>query len=256
MNIRYINLYSDRLCTLDEDFRHTFNFNCRFICNWMSRNVRKLKLPTDGTFKFISIDITNRDVQSRLLAENVFSVPMKWTENDMNTYLSMKEENTRILFYIDLLKQGFIEAAKVKDIHLDELNSLLETFVENGCKNEWLFKSVRLKDYGVILKFNCVFHTYDFELILTVYDLKKNKLAEKVIFKTYPDEIFYSREIRKIVIEGDTLFINDDFDHHFLSIDLPKLKEGIIDETILNEDKKPYIFTDDTPDYKRLRWET
>ncbi len=54
MNIRYIYIGSDTTFP-DKDFWNIFCYNTRFISNWMSRKVRLLKIPTDGTFNHISV---------------------------------------------------------------------------------------------------------------------------------------------------------------------------------------------------------
>lgn len=254
MNIRYINLSVDNLSTFDANFCNIFNYNCRFISNWMSRNVRKLKIPTDGTYNFISLEITNRDIHSCLCSEKALFIPIHWTNADLENYLLLKDEGKRVLFYVELMRQGFKNAAKVKDVNLNKLNSLLDTFVEQGCRNEWQFKSIKLEKYGILLKFKCLFHTYDFELVLTVCDLKKNKLSEEIVFKIYPDEIFFSKDIRSIVIEGYTLYINDFLNRHFMSFDLNLLKNGIIKGLIINNQIKKYMYDENIDIYHKLQW--
>ena len=63
MNIRYIALHMDHDSGYKDPFRDNFNLESRFVSNYLSIQIRKLKIETDGTFNMISvipsIDIAN-----------------------------------------------------------------------------------------------------------------------------------------------------------------------------------------------------
>ena len=252
MNLRYLYIGSDH--SFPKDFWNIFAYNTRFISNWMSKNVRKLKIPTNGTFNHINVLISRNEAQCRRCAPGILEITTQWTEKDVKKYLELKDEKKRILLYLELLKNGLIRAAEVEDIHIDELLALIDTFQQNGCKNEWLLKSMHIKEWNIRLKFTCHFSTYDFKLFLTLYDKSKKQIAQKEVFQIYPDEIFFAKEIRKVAIEENKLFIDDFLDKHFMSFDLNLLKDGIIEGTILDEHIKKFMYEANAEEYKRIQW--
>ena len=131
---------------------------------------------------------------------------------------------------------------------------IIDTFQQNGCKNEWLLKSMHIKEWNIRLKFTCHFSTYDFKLFLTLYDKSKKQIAQKEVFQIYPDEIFFAKKIRKVVIEENKLFIDDFLDKHFMSFDLDLLKDGIIEGTILDEHIKDYLYEANVDEYNKIQW--
>lgn len=252
MNLRYIYIGCDN--TFSKDFHNIFAYNTRFISNWMSKNVRKLKIPTNGSFNHINILISKNESQSKICSPNILEITTQWSSQDIKDYLELKDENNRIDLYIKLLKNGLKRAAEFEYIHIDELLSLVARFQQNGCKNEWQLKSMYIKEWNIRLKITCHFSTYDFKLFLVLYDKSKKTIAQKEIFRIYPDEIFFADVIRKIVVEGNKLFINDNLDNHFMSFDLDLLKDGIIEEKLLCDSIKKFMYEANVEEYKRIQW--
>lgn len=252
MNLRYIYLGCDY--SFSEEFEDIFSYNTRFISNWMSQNVRKLKIPTDGTFNHINVVISTNEDSCKRCAPSIFEITIHWTEQDIKEYQALRDENKRIQLYLDLLRKGLVRVADYYDIHIDELLSLINVFQQNGCKNEWLLRSMFIKEWNVRLKFTCHFSTSDFRLKLTLYDKKKNPIAERVVFRIYPDEVFFSSELRKVIVEDNKLYINDFLDKHFMSFDLNLLKDGIIEGKLLDDNIKKYIYESNVEKYDRIQW--
>ena len=252
MNLRCIYLGSD--FTFPKEFWTTFCYNTRFITHWMSRNVRKLKISTDGTFKQLSVLISRDEDHSKQDIMEDFYTTIQWTDADVEKYLAMKDEKERIQLYLSILRDGLSRISIVKEIPIDRLFALIDTFEQNGCKHEWQFKSMYLKDWGVRLKFTCHFTTYDFQLRLTLFNKQKKVIVSKSVFRIYPDENWYWKDLRKVVVEGDKLYINDSLNEHFLMFDLNKLQQGIIEETLLNENKKQFLYEANVEKYKRIQW--
>ncbi len=201
MNLRYISITCDCNCSFTNEFVNIFAYNTRFICNWMSKNVRKLKIPTDGTFNHINVVVSTNENSCRISSQNTLRVTIHWTEKNIEEYLTLRDEGKRIQLYLNLLRKGLIRAADFYDIHLNELLSLIDVFQQNGCKNEWLLKSTYNKDWNLRIMFTCHFSTSDFKLKLTLSDSKKNKIAEKIVFRIYPDEIFFANRIKQYFVK-------------------------------------------------------
>ena len=252
MNLKYIYIGCDD--SFPKDFENIFAYNTRFISNWMSKNVRKLKIPTNGSFNHINVLISQKESQCRRSSPNILEITTQWSYNNIKDYLELKDVKNRIDLYVEILKIGLVRAAEFEDIHIDELLSLIGEFQQNGCKNEWQLKSMYIKKWNIRLKFTCHFSTYDFKLFLTLYDKSKIITAQKEIFRIYPDEIYFADIIRKIVVEGNKLFINDFLDNHFMSFDLNLLKDGVIEEKLLNEGIKKFMYEANVEEYKRIQW--
>lgn len=251
MNLRYIYIGCDR--TFSDEFYNIFWYNTEFILIWMSKNVRKLKIPTEE-FNHINVLISKEEDSCKRDILNIIEVKIHWSDEDVRKYLATRNEQERTIIYLDTLREGLIRASKHYDIHISELLGLVDEFQQNGCKNEWLLRSMILKEWNVRMKFTCHLTTNDFRLILTLYDKKKNIIAQKVVFRIYPSWVFYNHRIKKVVTEGNMLYINDFLDKHFLSFDLNKLKDGIIEETLLDEDTKQYLYEANVEEYKKIQW--
>lgn len=255
MNLSLIYIGCDNL-TFPKEFCSIFWYNTEFINNWISKNVRKLKISTDG-FNRIIVFVTKNESSYKTctyLSTERLQIKTHWTDQDIEKYLATSNEHERIMIYLNTLKEGLVRASKHYEIHIDKLLGLLDEFERIGCKNEWLLRSMILKEWNVRLKFTCQLTTSDFRLLLTLYDKKKNVISQKVVFCIYPDKTFWGHNIRKVVIEENKLYINNFLDKHFLSFDLNKLKEGIIEETLLDEHIKQYLYEANVEEYNKIKW--
>lgn len=253
MKLRSINIVA-RSEFQDRNFWDIFNYNTDFIGNWMSRKVRLLKLPTDGTFNQINVVLSPYDDRCYTDVFRILQVEYHFSQEDIQNYLSLKNEDDRLNFYIELLKKGLRRAAQYKDINLDVLIALVEEFQNNEYRNEWLFKSKTIRERNIRVVFMRCFTTYAFELKLYLYDKKNKLIAEKTVFKIYPDEIFVQGLFHSITKDSNHLYIDNTFDRHVLSFSLNDLERGIIKEVLLNEEKKKYIYDREDETYRRIEW--
>ncbi|MCF0180274.1 MAG: hypothetical protein HUJ97_08560 [Bacteroidales bacterium] len=253
MNLRSFHIGAS--CSFqDKNFWDIFCYNTCFIGNWMTRKVRPLKMPTDGTFSQINVILSPGEDRCYTDVFKILQVEIHWGQSDVTNYLRLKSENDRLKLYLDLFRKGLIRAAQFKDIDLDVLIGLVEEFEARGCRNEWLFKSKTIRERNIKIDFVRSFTSYAFELKLHLYDLKKNLIAEKTVFKIYPDDIFVQGLFHRIVQQGDNLFIDDTLDRHVFSFCLEDLQQGFIQETLLLEYKKQYIYDPDCEKYQRIEW--
>jgi hypothetical protein len=168
----------------------------------------------------------------------------------------MKDERERFEFYLDRLTEGIKVAATIKEFDCETLLGLIQQFREQDYKNEWLQKRVTLKELGLKVEFISNHNSYDYHLDVNVIDKKKNVVARKTVFTTYPDEIFYQKRVtKKVVIKDNLIYILDFLDHPFLSINIDLLKDGIIEEKIYEEHILEYTPEADPEGFKRIRWE-
>ena len=229
--IRYINLDAYNAQGLMFD-ANKFTCNSRFICNYLSKEIRKLNVIGDGTYKMISIRLRTTPSECKFVcssdAKDVLSVGLHISESDQIKYMNMTNLTDRYEFYLHLLEDGYSYASKHVDIPLATLFELHDKFRQNAYKNEWLWKRKLIKEYNLCLYFKCYFTTCDFRLELEVYDNKENALlTDGVIFQTGPDEIYYDKDFRKLVVSDNELMILDFLNRCSFKCNLDLLTKGI-----------------------------
>lgn len=229
--IRYINMdaYNAQGLLFDTD---KFAFNVRFICNYLSKEIRKLNMIGDGTYKMISIRLRNTPSECKLVcssdAKDVLSIGLQISESDQIKYKNMTNLIERYEFYLHLLEEGYYYASEFVDIPLSALLDLNNKFRLNGYKNEWLWKKILIKEYNIHVSFKCYFTTFDFRLELEVYDKRETVLLTNgVVFQTGPDEIYYDKDFRKLVVCDNELMIMDFLDKCSFKCNLDLLAKGV-----------------------------
>ena len=234
---------------------YRFDFNVRFICNYITKEVRKLNLSGDGTYKTISVRLRNTPSSCKLTYGtdflDVLSISLYISEQDQITYNHTTDLTERYEFCLKLLERGYVFASQFKDIPVKALLDLHDNFRENNYRNEWLWKKKLIRNYGIYVFFKCYFTTFDFRLELEVYDKKQSMLLTKgIVLHTGPDELFYYKEFRTLEIREDKLIIKDFLDKDNFEFDLNQLSKGIFNVK--------YVFYKASVDYikqiERITW--
>lgn len=226
MNLRYINigLDYDTYIEKNNDLRYSFQLSTRFISNFLSREIRKFKFQTDGTFNMISVSLLEeRLMDTRIVASNVLECYVLF---DPSKYNNVKGTNN-CKYYLDLYKEGFIKASEFKSVPLDLLLKLLKEFEENQCKNEWLHKKSKFKNHNLEVELLCEFTTDYFQLVIAITQLStKEKIVRQPIMKTEPDEVLFDKMFKDILIDKNRLIITDKSDSPRITIDIDSLYSG------------------------------
>ena len=254
MNLRYIVLsayHSD----FDDEFSVIFNDNTRFVSNWLSRRIRQFKIPTDGSYKMLYVGIHSNDNHTKIIqSANVLETYVMFSHEDMESYLAIKDKAILFEKYLSILETGYRQAAEMKDVPIKELLSIHQEFRELGYRNEWNFKKVWLKEEGLKLSFDCSLTMDAFSLHLTVRDMKGKQLARDCILKTFPDEILYNKNLRKLTLLSDKIVILDFLNHPFMEIETKGLGAGIIKYKVLDQDFKQYLAENNVEQMAKLAW--
>ena len=254
MDLRYILLRAE-YGSYDDAFFHVFMDNVRFISNYMSRRIRSYHIKTDGTFNMISVSLTASSDSCKLESENVLAVRIHFDEESMNRYKKMKDEKIRFEFYLSMLEQGYSIASQYKDIPYKTLCDLHQEFRLRGYQNKYLFKTKRLRNYGISIKLFHVLSSYDYRLMLYIYTKKNNLIGEGPIYITFPDEILFSKNVRHLVIEDGKLIIADFLNHPQFVCSLDDLCKGIVKSVCVDEKTQMYIPNKENVEkFKRLKW--
>lgn len=246
MKLRYIAIWADYQFDdkLEKKIRVQFDDNTRFICNYLSKAVRKLKIETDSyTMLGIVLHPTTGGIHVNEI-DKCLIVHLCYTIDDYKVLYGLTNLTSRYEYYLSLLQRGYemAVAGGHEEICIVKLLQLHEQFRALGYKNEWLWKKRQLKDKGLYIYFKCYFTTFDFQLELEAYTLKtKELLVKETVFQTPPDEICYAKDLRKVLYEQDKIVILDFCDYPMFEIDLPKLCQGECHVTYLDEGLKRRI---------------
>jgi len=207
MNLKYIALYMDHESGYQDPFRDNFNLHSRFISNYLSIQVRKLKFETDGTFNMISVvpSINIKHV-CRIVGEKALDTSVSFNKEAYERMNDME----RYEYYLQLLEEGYKICGQYKKIPLEQLLNLQQTFRDNGYKNEWLHKKKKFKEDGIEVALNCFFTSFDFQLRMSVYDIEsKMELISGTVIRTLPDEVCFDSLYKDVVINNNELIVTE-----------------------------------------------
>ncbi len=98
----------------------------------MSKNVRKLKIQTNGSFNHINVLISKNESQCKKIIPDILEITTKWSSQRIKDYLGLKDERSRIDLYIDLLKDGLIRASEYDNFNVGEILVLIDRFQQNA----------------------------------------------------------------------------------------------------------------------------
>ena len=248
MNLRYISLWINHsyYTGIDDRFGNKFNYNTRFVNNYISRQVRNNKVVTRGQ-NMISVQLSKRVDADHVELQSdgkIISVILRTTDQEIVTYSKMTKPE-QCEFYLQKLELGYELAHSVCDFDITSLYAIHAQFRAFDYKNEWPFKKKTIKNYGIIVSLDCSFTFADFNLFLSVYDVKtKELIAQKNIFRTFPDEIFFTKSLRKALFDTEKLIILDFLGQPECSFNYKDLAKGDIIVNILNENDEKYQYNE------------
>lgn len=254
MNLRYIDLSVD-YSSYDDVFFNIFTDNVFFVSHFLSRRIRAFKIPTDGSFNMLSVCLTKSGDSCQIVSEKCLITKMNFSEENLKSYLNMHDEKQRFEHYLSLLEKGYNLASKFKAIPIDILLNLHTEFRNNNYKNEWLFKKKTVKEYGLKIVLKHVLTSYDYKLMLSLYDTKNQFVNDGCIYQTFPDSILFDKNVRHLVIEYGKLIITDFLDHPQFVCELSDLSKGIIKSECVDENTRKYIPNEKNREkFERLKW--
>lgn len=213
----------------NEQFIFEFNKSTEFIRNYISKAIRKFNYQTDGTFNMLLINPCEENGGCNILrAFSILQIRLVVLPDEVESYLKMTDLTAKYEYYLSLLERGYQQANIFRPIPIKELLAIHQQFRKQGYKNEWLFKKVRIAPYNMILYFKCYFTISEFRLELEAYDIKtKNLMSTGIIKKTFPDELYFAKSFKKIIIENNMLTILDFLSKPAFEINLDKIRQGI-----------------------------
>lgn len=207
MFLRYISLHIDFDSGYDDLFKDKFNLDSRFISNYLSQHIRKLKIQTDGDYNMISV------VPSKVIKDECRIVGEKALQTRIlfNTLKDLDINNiNRFDIYLKLLEEGYKTVLKYKNIPLDYLFDLHNKFRASGFKNEWIYKTKKFKELNIVITLKCEFGSDDFKLWILINELSKNsELISGIVIRTLPHEICFQDLFKDVIVDNESIFITD-----------------------------------------------
>ncbi|MEK6511307.1 hypothetical protein [Myroides odoratimimus] len=252
MTLRYIllGLDYDMYIKEDNELRFEFQYHTRFINNYFSREIRKYKIDTKGTFNMISIALLP-DNQLKSTKITAISVLETYLPFDKECYWKVKGTED-CSYYLELLEQGLRRAFEFKQIPLDILLNLIEKFKEGNCRNEWIHKKKRFKEDDLEVVLICEFTTNYFQLIAKINQIStKIELTKGIVIKTMPDEIHFEKMFKDILIYEKFIVITDASDSARVLINIEDVRKGFFNKMFA-----PYIYSDDYTLEENLKFES
>lgn len=259
MNYRYIILYAGSSgygSGYGSEFDSKFNYNTWFISNFLSLRVRKLHVSSGGPFNMFYCNITKGEENVNVTSTSSLNVKVHVEEDEIANYLGLSEEEERYEYYLSLLERGYRLASNYQVIPTDVFVSLHQELRDNGYKNERLFKKKLLKNYGVKIELYHVLTSYSYNLVMYVYNISGDLIGEGSIYETFPDDIFFNKNVRHLVIENNQLIITDFLNHPHFVCDLNDLSRGVVKSVCVDEKTRRYIPNEqNAEEFQRLKWE-
>lgn len=238
MNLRYISLGIDERVG-GVMYSSDFVYHTRFISNYFSKAIRKIKFVTDGTFDMISIRGTTDIIEKEWMIRgfDALNILLPFNKAKYEEIKGTEDCN----YYLELLECGFKRVSKFKSIPLDPLLNLIIEFKNGKCKNEWLHKRRKFKEYDIEVLLNCYFTTNYFQLIATINQIStKKELVKGIVIKTKPDEIHFDKMYNDILIYDHFIVITDKSNSAIVLIDIRDAKKGIFNKIFA-----PYVHSND-----------
>ena len=232
MTLYYLNigLEYDKYIQNENELRYDFQLRTRFISNYFSKKLRRLRFKTDGSFNMVSIALHENEIEKpSIVPIDVLNVQIPF---DRERYLRIRGTSD-FSYYIELLELGFKKASEFRKLPVDEFSQMLNDFIKSNCKNEWLElkKKFKTDDLEIILKSD--FTTNHFQVIATINRIStKKELVTGVIITTEPYEVVFDSLIDTILIDKNIL-VKNKFGKTILEISKSDVFNGVLNYQII-----------------------
>ena len=232
MILRYICLDTNRH---SPDYKETddalggyrFFEGTRFVSNYITRAVRKMKITTYGPYNMLYVIVDKIDSVEFFEITKTLIVHISVAEEEILSFLKMNSKEEKAEWYLSLLERGYRLAAQETIIPVDKLLSVHQAFRRNNYRNEWVFKKMRLPEYDLNIVLKGILSPVDFELKIEAFNLNRTQvILNGTITSTPPDELCFNKLFRRVQIEQGNLIIYDFIDLPQFSIDLLSLTKG------------------------------
>jgi len=220
MQLRYIAISLAYDYPTSKEYRYEFNCHTRYICNFLSKAIRRYKIDVEESYNMILINLGNEKAPHFYSSTNCLEIYLPfdklWYEKVRGT-----EDAS---YYFHILNMGLKQAFDYSNIAHSYIDSLMNTFNEANGVNEWIHKKKVFKEIGLKVEMVCRFTTNGFKLFVRFIDAKSKTLLEEILaISSYPDEIAFDFCFRDIVYFDSRIWITDYQNRPYLYINIEKL---------------------------------
>ncbi len=207
------------------DYRYSFRLKSFHICNYIERNcLKQLKFESDK-FQAIGFDL-RYGYEEKYMNVEPFISPNKSLAIvsifDKLRYDNLKTDNEFREYYHDYMQKSFERVKNTYEIPIDKIIASYKELEENNFVNKWLAYKKNDKTRKVLAELYYEVTIDKFILTLKVFHDKK-EVYNQVILETEPDEFAYANQIKKLVIEQETINILGIGDKIAFSLPLKKI---------------------------------
>lgn len=231
MNLRYVRIDIDHTfySGVNNDSRIEFNDRMNFINNYLCLEIRRLKIDTKDKYNMILIRPSLKckapySKFSELFKCLTIEVPL--SEEELNKIYAFKTNEDYASLYFKLLSKGMdVLNISHKTNIIEGIRFVFGNFETGNFKNRRIHKSLRCREYNILMKFYFILTPYHFSLQLCVTK-SKEVIFEGQLHETDPSEFCYDKDIKKYRINEGQVFIDDFLGHPFLSFAIEPLLKG------------------------------
>lgn len=193
-----------------------FGFRTRYVCNVLERRLRDMKYQADG-FSKVCIQGRHQPLETCPIVSEHAALPTVAFDQAKYESLRPGEEHE---FFIAMIVEGLERCAQQHQIPIAELTAALEEFRRGGYRNEWTHQKKLLRQVGLQASLLCSLDPERFRLILKL-EKKGATVFEQQILETKPDELIFAHRFKEVLVDGDSILVNDKFGKQLFSMPTP-----------------------------------
>lgn len=205
MLLNDISLYLD-VDEFERMYRSQFEFRNRYLCNFLRRRLKTLRLRTQGFNQVLIKGCRVAEECCPVTSEHSAIASLAFDRTRYDT-LGPEEHHE---FFISMLLEGLEKCARYHRIPLANMKGWIEEFRRGGYRNEWTHKEKLLRPLGLRAALLCKLDSEKFVLTLKL-ERKGSIVFQEPILETKPDELCFAYEFKDIVVQDDTVVVTSKY---------------------------------------------
>lgn len=202
-------LLDRRWLQYDKELDIRFRKSWRSLCIYLGGRACRAKIDTLG-FNQICIDL--RSTARYCDPKTYFSNPNNLhaeVYGDLAEFAALPNQPEPVNEYmIGLLQQGLAICAREHEFQHDLVLSFIDDFRDDNYVNEWVFKARAFRDHKLRVRLMARLDIDVFNMTMIVWHGSK-EVFRTVVLTTGPDEIFFMREFKDIILQDNKIILID-----------------------------------------------
>lgn len=218
MKLRKILLILDQSFNVKES--REFNYQARSLGHYIGRHIEKLSLETPYSQLVFGAQNKNMPEVERYFPQSL----LVRVGFEFDQYKKIEHSDDSVLlnnYFISLLTSGLRTLRAIYPEVAVACEEHVESFVAGGYVNEWMHSSTKVSK-SIRVTLNCAMSYKEFTATLCVVNTTSNSInAERVVFRSKPDELLFHSKLGKIKIEQGRALLIDKFEGIVGFVELP-----------------------------------